>query len=67
MGFCQIRAVLKERMQADLRVYRDSVIMLERTSGQMFAKAHKDAEHARLAYEVARRKLDDHIASHGCD
>lgn len=54
-------------MRADLKVYRDAVTDLERNNvEQDFEKAHKLANRARLAYEVARRKFNQHIASHGC-
>ena len=54
-------------MRADLKIYRDAVISLERSTGENFRKAHEQAEHARLAYEAARDKLNEHIASHGCE
>jgi hypothetical protein len=31
-----------------------------------FDRIHEDAEHARVAFEKARAKLDSHIEEHGC-
>jgi len=63
---CKTRDMLKARMRADLKVYRDSVDELEQHSGLDFMQAHQNAEHTRLAYLAAREKLNQHIASHGC-
>jgi hypothetical protein len=63
---CQIRDTLKFRVRADLKVYKEAVIALQEQTGPDFREAHKKAERARLAYEVARGKLDAHKASHGC-
>jgi|HubBroStandDraft_6_1064221.scaffolds.fasta_scaffold375741_2 hypothetical protein len=65
--FCPDRETLRIRLRADLKVYLDAVTDLERNNvEQDFEKAHKLANRARLAYEVARRKFNQHIASHGC-
>ncbi len=63
---CVNHEILKARLRADLKVYADAVTELEGNVGKGFEKAHKKAEHARLAYQAARHKLKDHIASHGC-
>jgi len=65
-GMCETHRILKDRMRADLRIYRDAVNELDSSSGLNFAEAHRKAEHTRLAYEAARELLRDHIASHGC-
>jgi len=69
--------MLKARVRAELRVYADAIAFLQSHSiaalaalddpREGFQKAHELAEHARLAYLESRKKLDDHIASHGCD
>jgi hypothetical protein len=53
-------------MLADQKVYRDAVDTLVQFTGDGFLEAHRKAEHARLAYEAAREKLNEHLASHGC-
>ena len=63
---CKAVEILRARMRADLKIYRDAVVELEQTSGPDYKKAHQRAEHARLAYEDARRKFDEHSANHGC-
>ncbi|HEV8414710.1 MAG TPA: hypothetical protein VGQ49_14035 [Bryobacteraceae bacterium] len=74
---CKTREMLKARVRAELKVYGDAIAMLQKhsidalsalqdTSGS-FEKAHELAEHAKLAYQVSRQALDDHIASHGCE
>jgi hypothetical protein len=47
-------------------VYADAVHVLQRSMGQDFKKAQRDAERARLAFESASKKLSDHLASHRC-
>ncbi len=54
-------------MRADLKVYADSIAVLQRSMGETFEKAHLRVETARRAYQVARRKLNDHLATHGCE
>jgi len=63
---CKARDILKARVRADLKVYADAVNVLQRSVGQDFKKAHRDAERARLAFEAASKKLSDHVASHHC-
>ena len=68
--------MLKARVRAELKVYGDAISVLQKhsiaalsaleDSIEGFQKAQKLAEHAKLAYQSARQKLDDHIASHGC-
>jgi hypothetical protein len=53
-------------MRADLKVYRDAVNALQEHSGPDFRIVHQKAEHARLAYEDAREKLQAHVLTHGC-
>ena len=63
---CKTREILKTRLRADLKVYADAIAVLQQSVGNDFEKAHKRAESARKAYEVARTKFNDHLASHGC-
>jgi len=65
--FCPDRETLRGRLRADLKVYLDAVTELERSNIENgFDKAHKLANRARLAYEVARKRLNQHVTSHGC-
>ena len=65
---CKDRQILKDRMRADLRVYRQAVVALELEPGpDDFPAVHKNAERARQAYEAARATLEAHIAVHGCE
>jgi hypothetical protein len=63
---CKSQGILKARLRADLKVYADAIDALQRNLGKDFEKAHQRAESARRIYEVARTKLNDHLASHGC-
>lgn len=63
---CKAREMLKARVRADLKVYADAVGALQRSVGQDFNRARRNAERARLAFEAASKKLADHLASHGC-
>ena len=74
---CKTGAMLKARVRAELKVYGDAIAVLQKHSIDAlsalddprgdFKKAHKLAEHAKLAYIVSRQKLNDHIAAHGCE
>ena len=64
---CRTHEMLKERMRADLRVYRDAVDALDEHSGEGFEKAHRLAEIARIAYEAARDRFSAHVSSHRCE
>ena len=63
---CKTREILRARLRADLKVYADSIAVLQRSVGKAFEKAHLRVESARRSYQVARRKMNDHLASHGC-
>ena len=63
---CKSREILKARLRADLKVYADAIAGLQQSTGNNFEKAHKRADSARRIYEVARKKLNEHMASHGC-
>ena len=63
---CTAREILRARLRADLKVYADAIEFLQRNLGKEFEKAHQGADRARRAYQVARRKLADHMALHGC-
>jgi hypothetical protein len=61
-------------MGADLKVYFDALRTLEQHAAttsyegtRAFQNAYDRALRIRLAYEVAREKFNEHIASHGCD
>jgi len=64
---CQDRDMLKARMRADLRVYHEAVLDLQRSVGEQFKMSHERAERARTAYEAASQTLHSHLASHGCE
>lgn len=64
---CKTHEMLKERMRADLRVYRDAVNALEEHTGEGFEKSHHLAEIARIAYEAARDRFNAHVSSHRCE
>jgi hypothetical protein len=73
---CKTRDILKARTRAELKVYGDAIAVLQKQAiaglsalddPAGFRKAQELAERAKLAYEVSRQKLDDHIASHGCE
>lgn len=74
---CKTREILKARVRAEVKVYADAIEVLQKHSIAAlaalddpkggFKKAQALAERARLAYEVSRQKLDDHISSHGCE
>jgi hypothetical protein len=68
---CETHEMLKQRMRADLRVYRDAVNVLEEsalgTPPRDFEKAHKLAEIARISYEAARDRFNAHVSSHRCE
>jgi hypothetical protein len=63
---CKVREILKARVRADLKVYGGAVNVLQRSMGQEFKVAHRNAERARLAFEAASKKLADHLAQHRC-
>ena len=63
---CKTRTILTTRLRADVKVYADAIRVLPESIGKDFEKAHKRAERARRAYEMARDKLNRHIESHGC-
>jgi hypothetical protein len=67
---CKNREILKDRMRADLRVYRDAVAALEAASlestAKTFDKAVKNAGIAQRAFQAARERLNQHTAAHGC-
>jgi hypothetical protein len=64
---CKTHEILKARLRADLRVYRDAVDSLAEHTGKGFEKAHKLAETARIAYEAARSRFNAHVSSHRCE
>ena len=43
-----------------------AVATMESNVGKHFEKIRQKAEHARLAYQAARTRLHEHLASHGC-
>ena len=69
--YCPTHEMLKQRMRADLRVYRDAVDVLEESAlgatPKGFEKAHKLAEIGRISYEAARDRFNAHVASHRCE
>ena len=65
---CKSREILKDRMRADLSVFVDAVAVLEAApeGGRDFNKAARDAATAQFAFEAARDRFNQHVASHGC-
>jgi len=63
---CKTHRILKERMRADLRVYREAVDALGAPTKD-FEKVQKLAEMARTAYEAARDRFNAHVSSHKCE
>ena len=64
---CRTHTMLKDRMRADLRVYRGAIQAMERTTGKAFEKAQKLAEIARICFEAARDRFNAHVSSHQCE
>ena len=67
---CNDREVLRARVRADLKVYREAVKGLEEEAVKVngaVEKAFKNARIAQDAYELARMRFEDHVESHGCD
>lgn len=73
---CKTTAMLKARVRADLKTYADAIAELQKHSTAAlsaldeqsdFRRARQIAERTKVAYEVSRNKLDDHIAAHGCE
>jgi len=66
---CKDHEILRDRVRADLRVYRAAVNALDKEVAKNdgnIEKAFKNARIAQDAYELASMKPDEHIASHGC-
>jgi hypothetical protein len=66
---CKDREMLKARLRADLKVYRDAVVALEAkalSTDRGFEKAARNAQVAQRAFEHARERLNRHIAMHAC-
>jgi len=68
---CKTHGILKARMRADLRVYRNAVNTLEDLAVEAipkdFERAHKLTEIARIAYVAARDRFNAHVTSHRCE
>ena len=62
---CAEREILRTRLRADIVVYREAILALEKDSQS--EKAQAAAERTRRAYELARRRFNDHIAAHHCE
>ena len=68
---CRSMEILRSRLHADVRVYMQAVqhleaIALGRSTDNSFVKATHDVEVARVAFAAARKRLNEHIAAHGC-
>ena len=64
---CKDLEILQSRLRADLKIYKESMVRLEfDTAAKDFQDSYARAEHARLAFRMARKRLNDHIAEHGC-
>jgi hypothetical protein len=63
---CREREILEARYHADVRVYLNAAYRLDSCSREDFDVVYEDAERAKLAFENARARLNQHIAEHGC-
>jgi len=69
---CKSQEALESRLHADIRVYTEAIRRLEAAAARgtanehAFKKALRDVRVARDAFTEARRRLNRHIASHGC-
>jgi hypothetical protein len=63
---CPEREILEARYHADVRVYLGAAYRLDSCPRGDFDVVYEDAERARLAFENARARLNQHIAEHGC-
>ena len=64
---CMTHLMLKDRMRADLRVYKDAIEVMERATGSGFEKAQQLAEIARISFQAARERFNAHVSSHKCE
>jgi hypothetical protein len=68
---CKSREILKDRLRADLRVYKDAVERLDAAvfekSDRAFDGAVKNAETAQRAFRLARESYNKHVASHNSE
>ena len=58
---CRHREVLRARLRADLKVYREAVLDLQRSMGEEFTLARQRVERARLAFEAASQTLQSQV------
>ena|ERR1041385_5112450 len=64
---CRDLEILKSRLQANLKIYRECAAALRAdTLHGDFEKTYQRAERARLAFEQSREELNAHIGSHRC-
>ena len=63
---CAEERALRERYDAALKAYRETVVALSGASGREFEDAYERAEGTRLRFVRARFDLRYHIQEHGC-
>ena len=64
--------MLRARLRADMRVYRDAVDAMDTAAVrgvpiEEFNKIAKHAAHAMQAFTRARERLNRHISQHACE
>jgi hypothetical protein len=69
---CKTNEMLRSRLRADLRVYKDAIEQMEVAASKggsvkEFDKLAKHATAAQEAYRLARERLNKHVAEHGCE
>jgi hypothetical protein len=63
---CAEERALRERYDAALKAYRETVVALSGASGREFEDAYERAEGIRLLFVHARFQHRYHIQEHGC-
>ena len=64
---CREHEVLFGRVEADRQVYVEWTWRLEIAKPEQFEYTYQKAKDARNAFLKARKRLDSHIAEHGCE
>jgi len=68
---CKSLEALRSRLHADVRVYTEAIRQLEAAAlgvmdEHVFKKALRDVRVARDAFTEGSKRLNRHVASHGC-
>jgi hypothetical protein len=69
---CKSNRMLRTRLHADLKVYRDAVEQMDIAAmkgigAKEFDKLAKRTTSAQQAFLLARERLNGHLAGHGCE